>query len=251
MEKLRTLIVEDEQNAVEALKNLLSIYKDLIEIIGEFNTIETAHKAIINLNPQLVFLDVELQNDTCFTLLNRLHTINFDIIFTTAHEGYALKAFKLTAVDYLLKPIDTIELAKAIEKLQIQRSEKLRAAQYKVLLENAIGKGQDFKFPIPSNSEITYIKISEVTRIIADNAYCTVFLANGSKITTSKKIGEYEKKLQDLRFFRVHRSHMINLNHVVKYHRGKGGVVEMTDGAQLEVSERRKTGFLKALGEFL
>jgi len=251
MEKLLTLIIDDEPHCLESLKTMLLPYNKEIEILGEFSDVETALEGIIKLSPQLVFLDVELKNDTCFSLLQQLENIDFDIIFITAYESYALRALKLSAVDYILKPIDELELAQAIKKLKSKKNGKLTDSYYKVLLQNIASKGQDITLPINSLSEIELIKISDIVKIEADEAYSDITLKNSRKITTSKNIGYYEDRLKHFQFFRIHKSHIINLKHLVKYYRGKGGWVLMTDKSHLDVAERRKTEFLRIIQELI
>lgn len=251
MERLKTIVVDDEQHCINTLKKMLLDYSDEVEIVGEFSSVETAYQGIVTLEPKLVFLDVELKNDTCFSILEQLEHINFDIIFVTAFENYALKAFKLLAIDYILKPIGEFQLAQAINKLKTHRFKELIASQYEILLQNIASKGQDIVFPVETLSEIEFIKVSDVIRIEADEAYSDIVLSHGRVIKTSKRIGYYEDILSHLQFFRIHKSHIINLKHLVRYHRGKGGVVSMSDKSSLNVAERRKTDFLKAIRELI
>ncbi len=247
MEELRTILIDDEQHCLDTLKTMLLPYNEEIKIIGEFSSVEAAYEGIVSLSPQLVFLDVELNNDTCFSLLERFERIDFDIIFITAYESYALKAFKLLALDFILKPVGALEIVQAINKLKTHRFQKLITSQYKILLQNIASKGQDVVFPIETLSEIELIKVSDIIRIDADEAYSDIILSDTRKIKTSKRIGHYEDILSHLNFFRIHKSHIINLKHIVKYYRGKGGSVLMTDKSSINVAERRKADFLKII----
>jgi two-component system LytT family response regulator len=250
---LKTLIVEDEARGRSALKTMLSEINEVL-LIGESPDVEDAIIKIKIHNPDLILLDIEMPFKNGFDLLAALPNRNFDVIFTTAYDSYALKAIKFSAIDYLLKPIDPEELKLAINKTiekrkQIQHQSNL---QMNNLLDNlkTINK-QNFKLSLPNASGSIFVPINEIIRCESDANYTRFFLENEAKvILVSKTLKEYDELLTDFGFCRVHHSHLINLKFIKKYIRGEGGTVVMLDGTEVEVSRRKKEIFQKALENY-
>jgi two-component system LytT family response regulator len=250
---LKTLIVEDEVRGRSALKAMLSEINEVV-LIGESPGVEDAIIKIKIHNPDLILLDIEMPFKNGFELLAALPDRSFDVIFTTAYDSYALKAIKFSAIDYLLKPIDSEELKIAINKTiekrkQIQHQSNL---QMNNLLENlkTINK-QNFKLSLPNASGSIFVPINEIIRCESDANYTRFFLENEAKvILVSKTLKEYDELLTDFGFCRVHHSHLINLKFIKKYIRGEGGTVVMLDGTEVEVSRRKKEIFQKALENY-
>lgn len=227
---------------------MLADKTDRIELCGSFQTTEDGYAAIKQLKPQLVFLDVEIGDKTGFDLLKQFPSINFEVIFTTGYDKYAVEAFKFSAIDYLLKPVDEDDLNNAINKLQEKISIQETAKKFETLFYNLhAGNHASKKICVPVVNGIEFIAVNEIIRCESLVNYTTIFLKDKQKLTVSKTLKEFEELLTDYNFFRIHKSHLINLDYIKSYHKGTGGSVIMSDGSEVEVSIRRKDDFLKRL----
>jgi two-component system LytT family response regulator len=247
---IRAIIVDDEQHCIVRLSDMLARYcPKQIELVATCNNTSDALTAIKSLKPDLLFLDVELQEATGMDLLRQFPKIDFEVIFTTAHEKYAIQAFRFSAVDYLLKPIDADELITAISKLDKMLGQKDLNNKFEALLQNFHNKqsSQTKKITVPSGNELLFLEISQITRCEADVNYTTIYLKDKQKIMVAKTLKDFDDLLTDHGFFRIHNSHLINLSYIHSYQKGKGGYVVLADGTNLEVSTRRKELFLKAV----
>ena len=244
----KTIIVDDEKGCRDTLESLLQDFPE-INIVATVNSIELAQEAITNLQPHLVFLDIEMPGGTGFEMLEKLNTINFDIIFTTAYDQYAIKAIKYSALDYLLKPIDPSELEGAIQRFSSKKHDQdLINNKFKTLLNNLGGETSHQKIAIPDGEGLSFVKIKEIVRFQSEGSYTYLHtLGNPKPLLISKPIGDYQEMLTNEPFVRVHRSHLINLQHVDKYIKGEGGVAIMSDQSKVEVSRRKKNDFIEAL----
>lgn len=243
---LRTVIVDDELKNREILKKMLEPYYSKIEIIGEASSVETAFPLIINLKPQLVFLDVEMPGGSGFELLKKFENANFKVIFVTAHQHYAIKALRISAIDYLLKPVDLDELNEAIQKALTSTTDFAKQNQH--LIENLISK-DIIKITIPIKDGLAFISPNDVIRMQADGTYTHIYTTK-EKYTATKNIKEYDEMLSDNNFFRCHNSHLINLLHVKTFNRSEGYSIEMTDGSIAELSRRKKEGFIELMSKY-
>lgn len=242
---LKVIIIDDENGARESLHNLIEKYCPQLEIVAKATNIEDAYKLINELAPQLIFLDIEMPNGNGFDLLQKFSSINFDVIFTTAYDHYAIKAIKYSAIDYLLKPIDIDDLKSAVEKvIQKQNDKLIKNEQILSLLNNLKPEQADKKIALHEGDGLTFVRLKEIIRCESDGNYTTIILEGNKRIVTSKTLGEYEELFSNENFFRIHRSHLIHLNHIKKYIKGEGGYVIMSDGSQVEVSRRKKQEFL-------
>jgi two-component system LytT family response regulator len=247
---IRAIIVDDEQHCIVRLSDMLARYcPKQIELVATCNNTSDAFTAIKSLKPDLLFLDVELQEATGMDLLRQFPKIDFEVIFTTAHEKYAIQAFRFSAVDYLLKPIDADELTTAISKLDKMLGQKDLNNKFEALLQNFHNKqsSQTKKITVPSGNELLFLEISQITRCEADVNYTTIYLKDKQRIMVAKTLKDFDDLLTDHGFFRIHNSHLINLSYIHSYQKGKGGYVVLADGTNLEVSTRRKELFLKAV----
>ena len=215
-----------------------------IEVVGEGDGVKAGVEKIKELSPDVVFLDVQMPDGTGFDLLEQFSEINFKIIFASAFDKFAIQAFKFSALDYMLKPIEPEKLKEACAKL----NEDNRFAEINKKLEVLMSNKNSFeKIALPTLDGIIFVKIKEILRCESDNNYTNIFLQDGKKIIVSKTLKEYDEMLSPFNFFRIHKSHLINLAFLARYRKGDGGYVEMEDGAELEVSRRRKEEFLNAL----
>ena len=242
-EKIKAIIIDDEKDGRTVLSTLIKLYCPQVEIIGESSSGEQGLIMIEELNPALVFLDIDMPGMNGFSLLKKLKEINFEVIFVTAHHHYALKAIKHSALDYLLKPVDKTELIEAIGKFKISSSVNERMAY---LLENETKDLSELKQIILNVREgYVFSEINEIVRCEADGNYTTVFFKNGDKQVASKTLKEFENLLSEHNFWRIHKSHLINLKYLKKYIKGEGGGnVVMTDNSEIEVSRGNKDAFL-------
>ena len=245
---IRAIIVDDELGSRESLSKMIEKNCKNIQIVGKADSMLSAFEVITNNEPDLVFLDIEMPNGNAFDLLEKFKEIHFNIIFVTAYDHYAIKAIKFSAIDYILKPIHPEELIKAVGRFEAQfENKKSLDKKFKMLLSNVRPENKLKKVGIPDGDGLVFINLSEIIRCDSDGNYTYFLLTNGKKIIASRTLGEYEQMFNEDNFFRVHRSHLINLEHVKKYIKGEGGYVVMTDNSQVEVSRRNKNDFLEKL----
>jgi two-component system LytT family response regulator len=245
---IKVIVIDDEKGARESLHNLIDKYCPQIEVAAKASNIDEAFKLINELSPQLIFLDIEMPNGNGFDLLQKFDSINFDIIFTTAYDHYAIKAIKYSAIDYLLKPIDIDDLKNAVERVvKKQKDKTIQNEQLLSLLSNIKPEQNDKKIALHDGDGLTFVRLKEIIRCESDGNYTSIILEGNKRIVTSKTLGEYEELFSNENFFRVHRSHLIHLHHIKKYIKGEGGYVLMSDGSQVEVSRRKKQEFLDKL----
>jgi two-component system LytT family response regulator len=247
---IKAIIVDDELGARESLSKMLEKNCSSVQIVAKADSMLTAYEAIMNLHPDLVFLDIEMPNGNAFDLLEKIKEIDFDIIFTTAYDHYAIKAIKFSAIDYILKPIDPEELVQAVHRYEEKSGQKtMLDKKFKTLLNNLKPENKLKKVGIPDGDGLIFINLADIIRCDSDGNYTFFILTNGKKIVASRTLGEYEQLFADDNFFRIHRSHLINLQHVKKYLKGEGGYVIMSDNSQVEVSRRNKNDFLQKLAQ--
>jgi two-component system LytT family response regulator len=244
---LKAIILEDEEVSRKLLSNFLKDYCPQINLFAAVDNVSAAASAINRYRPDVVFMDIQLKGETSFDLLETLGEIKFDIIFTTAYDSYMLKAIKLSAIDYLLKPINVVELKAAVEKVEKKINQLAFNKSLEVLLGNFRNNSYDHKIAISSNDGFVFVKISNIIYLKSEGAYTYFYLKPNEKIITSKNIKEYEDLLADHNFFRIHKSYIVNMAEVTKYIRGEGGYVVMSNNAMFDVSRRRKDDFLKLL----
>ncbi len=243
--KIRTIIIEDEHKSLLTLQTLLERYCPEVLVIGTGNSVEAGIRVIKELNPELVFLDISMPDGDAFDLLNRIGTVNFEIIFITAYNDFALKAFEFSALHYLLKPINYRELEDAVQRyLKIR---PLNNVQPKLEILNRTLKNHFDKISLPSNDGLIIVDIHDIVRLEAAGNYSTVCLTSGENIIVTKTLNHFEEILSGLNFIRIHNTHLINLKYVKKYQRGQGGTVTMSNGTSLAVSRTRKNEFIEGL----
>ena len=245
---IKAIIVDDELGARESLSKMVEKNCKNIQIVAKADSMISAYEAITNLKPDLVFLDVEMPNGNAFDLLEKFDKIDFDIIFTTAYDHYAIKGIKYSAIDYILKPIDPEELVQAVQRFEDKKGQNnMLDKKIQALLSNVKPENKLKKVGLPDGEGLVFINLSEIIRCDSDGNYTFFILTSGKKIIASRTLGEYEQMFADDNFFRVHRSHLVNLQHVKKYIKGEGGYVVMSDNSQVEVSRRNKIDFLERL----
>lgn len=247
---MQCIIVDDESRNRDLLKMLLERNCPEVEILALASNGEEGIKLIEKLNPDLVFLDIEMPGMNGFEMLSLLPDSSFRVVFVTSHHHYAIKAIKFSAIDYLLKPIDVSELKAAVGKVLDAMETHQGSDSYAQFLHQVKNPQLDFtKIGIPTREGILFVEISDIIRCESDTNYTWFYMQDGSKILASKTLKEYETLLQEHLFYRVHKSHLINLKHLNRYVRGEGGSVIMSNGNEVEVSRRSKEGFLMKLKE--
>jgi two-component system, LytTR family, response regulator len=243
---VKAIIIDDESYCCEALATLLEDHAQ-IQVVAICHSATEGMKAILRHKPGVVFLDVEMPRINAFEMLNQLQSIEFEIIFTTSYDHYALKAIRFSALDYLLKPIDSDELAKAMEKV-ILRSQKPIEQQLQLLLQK-MQKPSSLvsKIALPTMEGLQMIPIDSIIYCESDSNYTTIFLKNKRKIVVSRTLKELDEMLEGYSMLRVHRCFVINLNEVEKYIKGDGGYLIMSDGSTVDVSKTRKDFLMQKL----
>jgi len=247
---VNAVIVDDMSLHRDNLSNLLKKNHPDIRILAECTNVDEGIEAITKHHPDLIFLDVEMPGKTGFDLVREIQNTPFDfqIIFTTAHEHYALQAIKASAFDFLLKPVVEEDLRATLERLMTKRTQGQVMQQMQVLFQHyAKGSSQSKKIALPTVTGYIFKEISDIVRCEADRNYSVFFFTDKSKIVVSKSLKEWEEILSDSGFFRSHSHHLINLSYIKEYIKGEGGTVIMNDGTEIEVSRRKKDEFLMLL----
>lgn len=247
MEHIKTLIIEDEEASRETLRNYLGKYCPQVQIIEECKNIIEGKAAIEEHHPQLVFLDVEMPFGNAFDLIEQLDAIDFKIIFVTAYSHYAMKALNYSASYYILKPIDIEELENAVKKIEeelLKTTQEEVQLQTKILLEN-LQNSNNKKVVLPTLEGFEVVDMGEIVRMEANDNFTNFYLKSGGKKVICRTLKFYEDILKDSGFMRIHRSHIVNMNYITSYKKGKGGQVELIDGSVVDVSSSRKDDLLK------
>lgn len=247
---IRAIIVEDEKHSRETLRNLLAEFCPQVSLAGMAASVEEALPLIRAARPDLLFLDIELQTGTGFDLLAQLPDLDFDIIFTTAFEQYAIKAIKFSSLDYLLKPIDLEELQAAVAKAEKRQAETGHKAQLDVLLSHLRSPGGATRKICLSTAEgLEFITTSDILYCEANGSYTDFHLKPNRKIVVSKNLKEYESLLSDRDFMRVHNSFLINLREVRRFVKSEGGYIMMNNDAMIGISPKKRPEFFERMEE--
>lgn len=242
------ILVDDELKSRESLKILIEDFCDNIEVKALCQNVAEAMEAVRLYKPDVVFLDIQLQRETGFDLLTKLDNINFEVIFTTAYSEYAIKAFKFSAIDYLLKPIDIEDLKRAISKVEKRVGDSLGQRIQQLMSNLKSSSAENYKLALPTTDGLIFVKVSDILYCEASSNYTEITLTDNKKYIVSRTLKEYEDLLTEYDFFRIHNSFLINLNAVKKYVRGEGGYVIMMNDKSLDVSKRKKESFLSRIG---
>jgi len=244
---IKAVIVDDELNCCETLATLLERYCPTVTVAAVCYSGEDGLSAIQEQLPQIVFLDIEMPRMNGFEMLESLPAINFEIIFTTSYDQYAIRAFRFSALDYLLKPIDRGELQKAVQKVT-QRLQYPLPQQLEILLQKLHQPASsDQKIAIPTMEGLQMIPVNSIISCAADSSYTVLLLKDKQKLIVSRTLKEIEEMLEEYPFLRVHHSYLVNLSEVNKYIKGEGGYLIMSDNSVIDVSRSRKEMLLKKL----
>lgn len=238
---LNAIIVEDEKRSRETLAGLLKLYCKNVVVLAEADGMQSGVEAIEKHKPDVVFLDIQMPDGSGFRLLESLKEIDFDIIFTTAYDQFAIKAIKFSAIDYLLKPIFPDDLTAAVKKAEERQEVRNTRKNVEVLLENI--KKPESEAPnivLSTSDRINVVKIKDIIRCESDNYYTLFRFVNGTSLLVSKTLKENEEMLRDYNFIRPHKSHLVNVIYIKSFNKHDGGYIMMTDGSKVPVSRRKK-----------
>jgi len=244
---MRAMIIDDEKLSVHTLAKMLSNHCPDVQVVGMYNKPAEALEALPDKNPEVVFLDIEMPGMNGFDLLEAVPEINFDVIFTTAYDEYALKAFKVSAMDYLLKPIAEEELIAAVEKMKRKQEHRISQQHMELLLTNLNSENNFPKLAIPSHEGLEFVDVEDILHCEADRNYTTIYTIQGDHFVFSKTLKEIEKLLPEQYFFRTHQTHLVNLRHVKKYLRGTGGEIVLDNGTHIRVAKARKEALMERI----
>ena len=244
METINAVIIDDEKNVREGLYGIIEKYCQHIHVLGLADSADQGISLIADTKPDLVFVDVQMPGKTGFEMLQEIAPINFDVIFVTSYDRYALKAIKYSALDYLLKPINIAELQMAVSKFDKARKEQVRS-----LLHNLNHPMHQQRIAIKHSKGIRYAHDMEIVRCQADSNYSRIFFKDNTNLFLAKTLKEFEELLPEALFLRVHQSHIVNMHYVESYINGRGGTLVLTNGDQITVARSKKKEMLVRLGE--
>ena len=241
---MRAIIIDDEPSGRKAVRSFITKYTPHIEIIEEADNVKNGLFSILTHNPDVVFLDIRMPDGTGFDLLEKLPKIEFNLIFVTAYEQHAIKAFKYSAVDYLLKPLNPDDFIAAVSRLETNN--KLDEIEQKVEL---LIKNNDKveTIALPTTTGLKMIALSDIVRCESDNNYTYFHLVGAKKVLVSKTLKEYDAILSEEGFYRTHKTHLVNLKYIKDYVKGEGGYVVLSNGDHVDVSRRKKEGLIELL----
>ena len=245
---IRSILIDDEVHCLNSLSIQLNEHCPEVEILAKCTSGAKALEAVEKMNPELVFLDIEMPNMNGFEFLEQCRQITFSVIFTTSYDQYAIKAFRISALDYLLKPIDPEELVAAVCKVGEQKSKPI-TEQFRLMIEQIQNRNRGItKIGIPTIEGFELIPADHIVYCEANNNYTHIFLKGKTKIVACRSLKDMEEQLQDFKcFLRVHHSYLVNLNEVTRYIRGDGGYLILADGTNVNVSRGRKDALMKFL----
>lgn len=242
---LKTIIVEDELPSLQNLRQKIIEFCPDLNIIGTASLPEEAILLIENQKPHVIFLDIEMPRMNGFKMLDEIRDHDFDIVFTTAYNHYAIDAIRISAFDYLVKPISVGDLQNTVSRLM--KKNHIRTAERLEVLRQGLSesRSQHDKITINTTDGVEFLEISNIIYVESSSNYCKIYLQDGGTLMVPKLLKDFEELLSAYRFFRIHNSYLINLNYLRKYIRGDGGQVVLENGKALDVSRRRKEDFLK------
>ncbi|MCO6497969.1 MAG: response regulator transcription factor [Chitinophagaceae bacterium] len=245
---LKAVLIDDEETSLNSLRQKIINHCPQVEIMAVCTKAGEGLKAIDELYPDLVFLDIQMPIMNGFTLLKKVKYKNFELIFVTAYDHYAIKAIKCSALDYLVKPVEVEELVKAVEKA-VEKKENYPNKRLELLLENALAGNNNFRrIAISSYEGLYFIKMENIVYLEASGNYTNIFTQDRKKYLSSRSLKDFEELLSSSQFIRIHNSYIINKDFVERYIRGEGGQVVMEGNITLDISKRRKSDFLNAIG---
>lgn len=249
---IKAFIIDDVEKARSALKSDIKTYCPTVQVIGEADGVETGLQLIKNTTPDVIFLDIRMSDGSGFDLIAKLRqqgSIPFQIIFTTAYDEYAIKAFKFSAIDYLLKPVDHEDLIQAVQKIKTTDVQSSLKENMELLLESMKSiKTSNKRIALNSIDKIQVVNVDDIIQCESQKNYTLFYLTNKKQVLVTRTLKEFEDMLEGDNFLRVHHSHLINVKHLKEYVKTDGGYAMMSDGSEVPVSVRKKEHLLSLLG---
>lgn len=247
---MRAVIIDDEKHSTEMLEWLLQTYSPEVEILAVCHSGEEGLKALQRHQPDLVFMDIEMPRMNGFDVLDQLQDRKFELVFITAYDQFAVRAFKYAAVNYLLKPVDPDDLTATLARIRDKKS-PTGPAQMELLFQSLINKQQQVeRIALSSGDGLVFVNTSEITYCKAESNYTQVVLQNGRKILVARTLKDLDETLSGKDFFRVHASYLVNINHISRFVRGDGGYIVMPDDAQITISRSKRDEFFQLFARF-
>lgn len=245
---LNTILVDDEVHALESLSLMLSEHCPQVSVVAQCRSGKQALEQINAMKPDLLFLDIEMPNMSGFEVLSRLSGQTFDVIFTTAYHQYAINAIRISAMDYLLKPVAEDELVRAVIRAEERLRKRISARQIEVLLTNIKGLENGFqKLAIPTQEGLNFVNVRDIMYCNASGNYTQIYCAGGEKYMISKTLKDTEEMLSHPMFFRTHQSFLVNLDYISQYFKGGGGYLVLRDGTTIQVARSKKDALLEII----
>ena len=248
---MKAILVDDEADGIRTLQKLLQKHCPEVEVVATSSNAAMAKQQIQQMEPDVVFLDIQMPGKSGLELLTELSVKNFEVVFVTAHNEYMLQALQYSAADYLLKPVDEDHLLEAVQRVGKRLEEDKKEERTKALLHNLaqVGNPSEMRLCLPTQKGFIILKLDDIVYCEAERSYTVFHLENNKTVMVSKPLLEYDQILKDSSFLRIHKSFLINLHHVKEYQRGEGGMVIMSNNAEIEVSRRKKEQFLMKIKE--
>jgi two-component system LytT family response regulator len=244
---LRTIIIDDEAHVRESLADMLKRHCPNAKVVGQAEGVKSGFRAIQTHHPDLVLLDIKMKDGTGFDLLEQIENIDFKIIFITAYDQYAIKAFKFSALDYLLKPVESVDLKEAIDKADKLSQQEVNT-QLTTLANNLQTDDQSKKkIILKTFDNIHLVKVRDIVYVESDGRYSTIYLESGKNVIVSNTLKHYHEMLGDFGFYRVHKSYLINLEHIRRFEKAEGGYVILEGDAKVPVASRKREELLELL----
>lgn len=245
---MKAIIIDDEPDCVRLLSLQLKLYHPQVQVVAECTESEDGYEKIISLNPEIVFLDIEMPMMNGFQLLEKLGVISFSLVFVTAYDKFAVKAFRFSALDYLLKPIDAKDLKAAVQKAAERRWP--HEQQLNLLKQQLHGAGKILpdKIALPYQNGVTFAEIKNILYCESDNNYTRFFTVDGNQYTVAKTLGDIQEILEERNFLRIHRQFLVNLDQIKKYVRGEGNYLVMSDNRNIPVARNQKEKLVERFG---
>ena len=248
MQAIKAILVDDELNSLQNLQIKIQEYCPTVKVVGQSQNPEEAIRLIQLYKPDVIFLDIEMPRMSGFKMLEQIAEVDFEVIFITAYNHYAINAIRISAFDYLVKPVSIEELQQTVERLGNSSVRKIRERAENLKNNLANPRSQEDHIAIPTNDGLEFIQIKQIIRIESSSNYSKLVLQNSQQMLVTRQLKDFEELLQDYRFYRVHHSHLVNLNFIARYVRGDGGQITMRNGDIIDVSRRKKEVFLKLIG---
>lgn len=247
---LNAILIDDEKHSNEMLEWLLKTYCPDVQVVATCTSGEEGILAVTKHRPDIVFLDIEMPRMNGFDVLDNIRDKPFEIVFITAYDTFAVRAFRYSAINYLLKPVDPEDLSATIERIREKRS-STTSGQMELLFQNLLNKNnQPDRIALSSSDGLIFVQTSDISYCKADSNYTQVVLQNGKKIVVAKTLKEIDETLAGKDFFRVHASYLVNINHISRFVRGDGGYIVMPDGTQITIARNRKDEFFQLFNKF-